>query len=129
MPYFPFFNSQYHRNNSYMNNYFKNYNKLKIPYSSSNQECIENTNVNTENEHKNKGTKRPLSNFSSINNSFMNFNFSNMFSSNFDEPVLRIMGIDLFSDDLLIVCLLFFLYTENVKDEWLFICLIMLLLG
>lgn len=62
-------------------------------------------------------------------NSFTNFNISSLFSSNLDEPVLEILGISLFLDDILIICLLFFLYTEGVKDDMLFICLILLLLG
>lgn len=44
-------------------------------------------------------------------------------------PVWEIWGIKLYSDDILIMGLLFFLYTEGVKDEMLFICLILLLLG
>lgn len=46
-----------------------------------------------------------------------------------EQAVFRIFGLDLFFDDILILCLLFFLYTEEVKDEMLFICLIMLLLS
>lgn len=62
-------------------------------------------------------------------NSFANFNFSNLFSSNLEDPILEILGITLYFDDILILGLLFFLYTEGVKDEFLFICLILLLLG
>lgn len=62
-------------------------------------------------------------------NSFANLNFSNLFSSNLEEPILEILGIKLFFDDILIIGLLFFLYNEGVKDEFLFITLILLLLG
>ena len=52
---------------------------------------------------------------------------SNSNSSN-NQIFLSILGIDLYFDDLLILCLLFFLYQEGVKDEMLFICLLLLLL-
>ena len=62
-------------------------------------------------------------------NSFAGFNFSNLLSSNLEEPILEILGIKLFFDDILIIGLLFFLYSEGVKDDLLFIVLILLLLG
>lgn len=62
-------------------------------------------------------------------NRVANFNFSNLFSSNLEEPILEIFGIRLYFDDILILGLLLFLYEEGVKDEMLFICLILLLLS
>lgn len=51
-------------------------------------------------------------------------------SSNHDEQAfISIFGINLYSDDILILCILFFLYSEGIKDEMLFICLILLLLS
>lgn len=50
-------------------------------------------------------------------------------SSNMDEPIFEILGISLYLDDIIILCLLFFLYTEGVQDELLFIVLILLLLS
>ena len=50
-------------------------------------------------------------------------------SSQKEQAFFSILGLDLYFDDILILCLLFFLYTEKVKDEMLFICLIMLLLS
>ena len=46
-----------------------------------------------------------------------------------EEPFWDILGIKLYLDDLIILCLLFFLYQEGVKDEILFISLILLLLS
>ena len=46
-----------------------------------------------------------------------------------DEELFEIFGIKLYFDDVLIVCLLFFLYQEGVKDYYLFISLILLLLS
>ena len=50
-------------------------------------------------------------------------------SSNMDEPIFEILGISLYLDDIIILCLLFFLYTDGVQDELLFIVLILLLLS
>lgn len=44
------------------------------------------------------------------------------------EPFINILGINLYSDDILILCILLSLYLEGVKDEMLFISLILLLL-
>lgn len=48
-------------------------------------------------------------------------------STNSEKPIFEIFGICLFFDDLIILCLLFFLYQENVKDEMLYIILFLLL--
>ena len=57
-------------------------------------------------------------------------------STNLDNEALSkgdqffsILGIRLYFDDLIILALLFFLYNEKVKDEGLFLCLILLLLS
>ena len=48
---------------------------------------------------------------------------------NENPQIFHIAGITLYFDDILIICLLFFLYSEGVKDEMLFISLILLLLS
>lgn len=46
------------------------------------------------------------------------------------DPVwLDLFGIKLYFDDVLILSLLFFLYKEEVKDEGLFLALVMLLIS
>ncbi len=45
------------------------------------------------------------------------------------EPIFEIFGIKLYFDDLLIIALIFFLYNEGVRDNLLFISLILLLLS
>ena len=45
------------------------------------------------------------------------------------ESFFEIFGIKLFFDDILIICILLFLYNEKIKDEELFICLILLLIS
>ena len=44
------------------------------------------------------------------------------------EVLFELFGLRLYFDDILIICILFFLYSERVKDEELFICLLLLLL-
>lgn len=46
-----------------------------------------------------------------------------------DAPIFEIFGIKLYFDDILLICLIFFLYTEGVEDQYLFIALILLLLS
>lgn len=53
-------------------------------------------------------------------------------NSNLDNEsreLFEIFGIKLFFDDILLICLIFFLYNEGVKDQYLFISLILLLLS
>ena len=46
-----------------------------------------------------------------------------------DDYLFEIFGLKLYFDDILIICILFFLYEQGVKDQELFISLILLLLG
>lgn len=78
---------------------------------------------------------------SSTDNSNVNINQSNLEqvpsdsteenrSSKNEEPYLfDLFGIKLYFDDILLICLIFFLYNEGVKDEGLFFALILLLLS
>lgn len=53
----------------------------------------------------------------------------NDIESNNDDNIFEIFGIKLHSDDILLICLIFFLFKEGVQDEYLFISLILLLLS
>ena len=46
-----------------------------------------------------------------------------------DSPLFQIFGIILYFDDILLICLIFFLYQEGVEDDSLFLALILLLLS
>lgn len=46
-----------------------------------------------------------------------------------EKPIFDFLGIRLFSDDLLILAVLYFLYAEDVRDPELFIALILLLIS
>ncbi len=49
--------------------------------------------------------------------------------SNKEEPVIIFSGLKLYLDDLIILSILYFLYKEDVKDDMLFILLILLLIS
>jgi len=45
-----------------------------------------------------------------------------------EEPIFEILGVQLYYDDVLLICLIFFLYLEGIKDYYLFLVLILILL-
>lgn len=61
------------------------------------------------------------------------FNFLNNFfhqdDRDGDEALFDLFGIKLYHDDILLLSLIFFLYKEDVKDQYLFFALILLLLS
>lgn len=60
--------------------------------------------------------------------SFLN-NFLHQEDRDDDEKYFDLFGIKLYNDDLLLLGLIFFLYKEDVKDQYLFFALILLLLS
>jgi hypothetical protein len=48
---------------------------------------------------------------------------------NTSNAIFEIFGIKLYFDDILLISLIFFLYNEGVKDDYLFISLVLLLLS
>lgn len=53
----------------------------------------------------------------------------NKSNNNNDNYLFDLFGLKLYTDDVLLVSLIYFLYSEGVKDESLFIVLILLLLS
>lgn len=139
MPIFPFFQYPYiHRYYSRSNFYSQSndYNSsIKNETNSSNESNTlnhdvqfnrtENNNYNNHNNDKYSLGQNKSSRYSSIGP----IHFQNPFSMNNEEPILEILGISLYLDDIIILGLLFFLYQEGVKDYMLFMALIMLLLS
>lgn len=108
---FPFFRSPY---NNYYYRYYPNYNANhnSIPENAKNTEdasTVDKENVldNTRRKNEKKSEKK----------------------NGLEDPIFEILGIYIYLDDLIILGLLFFLYTENVHDEILFMTLILLLLS
>lgn len=50
-------------------------------------------------------------------------------ANNTTDSYFEIFGIKLYFDDIILICLLIFLYNEGIKDQLLFISLILLLLS
>lgn len=69
------------------------------------------------------------SNSSKSKNSELNSQQKKTPSEPFDDYFFEVFGLKLYFDDILLICLLFFLYEEGVKDQELFISLILLLLS
>ncbi len=130
MPIFPFFqypymNKYYSRNNIYSQR--NNYDKF---ISNENNNVIDNSDINnTLNNKVETNTMDKKQNKSSRYTGFGPIHFQNPFSMNNEEPIIEILGISLYLDDIIILGLLFFLYQEGVKDYMLFLALIMLLLS
>ena len=127
MPIFPFF--QYPYNNRYYPRY--NYNNGNYMHNSNNinseKKDTSHTNENNiKNDYSNEETQK---NKSSRYTGFGPIHFQNPFELDSEQPVLEILGISLYLDDLIILGLLFFLYKEGVKDDMLFLSLILLLLS
>ena len=108
--YFPGFNRNYPRYSSYYNPYtnYRNRNNLKpISYT-----------------EKKESSKAEILDEKEINSTDHNND-----SRNIDDSFFEIFGLKLYFDDILLICMIFFLYTEGVQDQMLFISLILLLLS
>ena len=127
-PFYPFSYHNYYRYypHNYRNNLYKN-NKDEDKNENINKNEIKKDEEFTNNNHENK-QKRYFKR-SSKNISFANINLNGLLQSDLENPIIEILGIKLYLDDLIIIGLLFFLYKEDVHDEILFGILILLLLN
>ena len=115
---FPFFNFPYPY---HYYNYNKNYNLQSLPSD------IENIKPNIEKiENEDRCEDKQIKDVQKRGLP-ISFNFNGVNDNS--EPIIELLGISLYLDDLIILGLLFILYNEKVKDDMLFICLILLLLS
>lgn len=121
--YAPYYHSplNYYQNKQYPNlAYGKNFSKPPVsnPHPSKPVKNIQNQKIqNTNNINMNNSKTKPQEEgFRKTNQSI-------------DEALFEILGIKLYFDDILLICLIFFLYNEGVQDQYLFIALILLLLS
>ena len=72
---------------------------------------------------------KPTSSFSEKSSLYeaRNCKHSNSFQE--PSPLFSLLGINLYFDDGLLICIIFFLYSENVNDPYLLFALILLLLN
>ena len=59
----------------------------------------------------------------------INFNKKNKSNKYNDDYLFDLFGLKIYNDDILLVSLIYFLYSEGVKDDGLFLVLILLLLS
>lgn len=76
---------------------------------------------NAKNDEEIRKTEEPRSNLANEKNNSKSKSETNYF--------FELFGLKLYFDDILLICLIFFLYQEGVKDDELFISLILLLLS
>ena len=121
---FPYYNrySRYGYRYPYYNN-SSSYNSTNNNNSNSNNKPCEN------NKSYNSKEKSESNSFSKLNKINSNNNSTNCSDEDTENPMFEIFGIKLFFDDILLIALIFFLYTEGVKDQNLFISLVLLLLS
>ena len=126
---FPFFRFPY---SGYYYNYYPHYNNMnynnnKLNNNKDTNNLNQENNLYNENDRSHKSNKNKKT--SSTYNSFGPIHFANPFlQESIEEPIIEVLGIELYLDDIIILGLLFFLYTEKVQDEMLFLVLILLLL-
>lgn len=121
------------------NNYYapKSYNKNEYTASSYSQNAAYSTPSYNNKQQKNfqKNIKRNNHNSFNANpqsireNDERTINQKDISHKSNDDTVFEIFGIKLFFDDILLICLIFFLYNEGVQDQYLFISLVLLLLS
>ena len=114
---FPYYN-RYSRY-GYRYPYYNNLPSNNSVNNTNNKACENNKSYNVKEKPQNNS-------FSKINS---NNNSTNCNNEDIENPMFEIFGIKLFFDDILIICLIFFLYKEEVKDQSLFVALILLLLS
>ena len=61
--------------------------------------------------------------------SYRDFKAKNKSNKYVDDYLFDLFGLKIYNDDILLVSLIYFLYSEGVKDDGLFIVLILLLLS
>ena len=99
--------------------YYRNY-----PYYNTHYNIRQNT-KNIKNEKKEEPKKESKKETSSSSESRK----TSLDDSINEKPLFEIMGIKLYFDDILILCLIFFLYQEGTDDAFLMIALVLLLMS
>lgn len=141
----PFFRFPFFYNPSYYNR-FSNYNYVSRLHNQPNSHFSLNNgnlNISSKDGTNKNNTKNNFDNSYLINEHIVKNNSSksnNVFNdstnsrnqtenNNEDNYFFEIFGLKLFFDDILLICFIFFLYQEGVKDNELFLSLILLLLS
>ena len=89
------------------------------------------SNISKNNSHTNFKTSNPSNKYDSNNYNVKHSKIGDCNSQNFQDfsPLFNLLGLNIYFDDILIICILFFLYNEGVNDPYLFFNLILLLMS
>ena len=98
------------------------YNNYRYPYNQKNHNRYSTNTINRKNEYDSQANPKQ-----DVKKNPENSDRNS--SSESSECFFEIFGLKLHFDDVLIMCILFFLYKEEVQDEELFLCLILLLIS
>ncbi len=139
-PYFGLPNYMRYMNPNFYPQQIPNSNNIKNSYSKNNVrynphlQRNEFNKVPSQNSPKNSkfnsiDTKSSKSNYSNLNSKNKYTNSSTTNSQEPYSPIFNLLGLNIYFDDILIVCILFFLYNEHVDDPFLFITLVLLLMS
>lgn len=136
-PYYTYYNMRQNNINSsncttaksYISSTPANFSFINNSNNNNNLSCNQNENNNINNNTNINYDHSKNHKKSSKYNHFANINFNSLFGSDLEHPIIEILGIHLYLDDLIILGLLFFLYKEDVHDEILFGILLLLLLS
>lgn len=110
-------------------NFSKSRNIYKSNYYHSKTNNNINLNNNTNKKSKTINSTIEINQEQIKNNSKTQLDTSDRNSSEKDDVLFEIFGLKIYFDDVLIICILLFLYQEGIQDEYLFIALILLLLS
>lgn len=119
---YPFFSFPHSRRYAYHPNYVNHFNNI-TPISSMQNPNHHSFDSNQQNKKEENHSKKAKTGFSFLDN------FLHQEDRKEDEKYFEILGLKLYNDDILLLCLIFFLYKEDVKDPYLFIALVLLLLS
>ena len=112
----PIFRYPFFYNPNYYNKFYNQKGYKPTEPSILQNKTVENTSTNLDNN---------INCSSNTNKQNTSINDNNISQDYFFE----LFGLKLYSDDVLLMCLIFFLYEEGVKDDELFLSLILLLLS
>ncbi len=127
---YPFFSFPYFRRYPVNPNMYYNRSSLAVAPSKQNPYDFSQGTKGSNNEKKHKPSTE---NKTTNSKASYGFNFLDSFfhqtDRGEDESYFDLFGLKLYNDDLLLIGMIFFLYKEDVKDQYLFIALILLLLS
>lgn len=120
------YDGNYSSTNQYKNSYNNNRTSYNSPKSSYDDDIYSNRYNNSYNDNSKKNLNIIENNITSKDSDKKN---NSKRSNDTDSYFFELFGLKLYFDDILLISLIFFLYEEGVKDDELFISLILLLLS